>query len=227
MISAADLAHLDEVPHEAKPLALWLWLNLDPLGRGPMDTGRIAREMYPADAFPGLDWYAAQDTVLEHLVELMDAGFLTTYVAGGAEWLLLLHPLRVDMRGVRISTPEPPARDRPWTSVAVGRGSAGGRERARERARAQVRAEDAARADAWDAVTQDREEEPVLPERPLILDAPPMFCDDHMPHGAGKTKCGPCRDARLKRDEWLTRRVYEEKLTVHFERAGTPDEEPW
>lgn len=87
-----------------------------------------------------------------------------------------------------------------------------------------MRAEDAARADAWDALAQDREEEPVLPERPLILDAPPMFCDDHMPHGAGKTKCGPCRDARLKRDEWLQRRVYEEKLTVHFERVGTDDE---
>ncbi len=216
MISAADLAHLDEVPHEAKPLALWLWLNLDPLGRGPMDPAWIARETF-----------STTDDVLEHLVALMDADFLTTYVAGGVEWLLLLHPLRVDMRGVRISTPEPPARDRPWTSVAVGRGSAGGRERARERARAQLRAEDAARADAWDAVAQDREEEPVLPERPLILDAPPMFCDDHMPHGAGKTKCGPCRDARLKRDEWLTRRVYEEKLTVHFERVGTPDEEPW
>jgi hypothetical protein len=218
MISAADLDHLEPVPDVAKPTAMWLWLHLDPLGRGPMDPEGIASAMYPRRA-PS----STADLVLEHLVMLMDAGFLTTYRAEGLEWLLLLHPLKVDLRGVRIATPEPPDGS-PWTSMAVGRGSARESGWARERARARVRAEDAARADAWDALHRDREEPPEEPERPLLLDAPPMFCPDHMPHGAGKRKCGPCRDARLLRDEWLTRKVYEERLSQHFETAEDDDE---
>lgn len=217
MISAADLDHLDPVPVAAKPTAMWLWLNLDPLGRGLADPEWIAEHMHPRRPPQ-----SAAEEVETHLLMLMEAGFLTTYQAEGCEWLLLLHPLKVDLRGTRIVTPDPPGS--PWTSVAVGRGSAGGRERARERARAQVRAEDAARASAWDAVREDRDEPEEAPERPLLLDAPPMFCDDHMPGGAGRKKCGPCRDARLLRDEWLTRKVYEEKLTIWHETQGADDE---
>ncbi|HWU47798.1 MAG TPA: hypothetical protein VN133_13660, partial [Humibacter sp.] len=133
MISARDLDHLDPIPAVAKPMALWLWLNLDPLGRGPMD----------------LEWIAEQtstdpETALEHLLMLMEAGFLTTYQANGAEWLLLLHPLKADLRRTKIHTPEPPP-DRPWTSVAVGGGARG---RAREQARERARAEASARASA-------------------------------------------------------------------------------
>jgi hypothetical protein len=217
MISARDWDHLTPVPDAARPTAMWLWLNLDPMGRGLMEPEWIASEMHPTR-----DPSSTTETVIEHLVMLMDAGFLTTYMAGGQEWILLLHPLKTDLRRTKIHTPEPP-KDRPWTSVAVG----GGRERARERARERVRAEDAARADAWDAVRADREQPPEAPERPLVLDAPPMFCDDHMPHGAGQKKCGPCRDSRLIRDSWLQKRVYEERLAAHFESAGADDDEPW
>jgi len=215
MISARDLDHLDPVPDVAKPTALWLWLNLDPMGRGLMDPEWIASRMNPIN-----DLRSESEKVLDHLLMLMDAGFLTTYQAEGCEWILLLHPLKTDLRRTRIETPEPP-KNRPWTSVAVGVGE---RERARARARDRVRAEDAARADAWDAVREHREREPEAPERPMLLDAPPMFCDDHMPHGAGRKKCGPCRDSRLIRDEWLQRRVYEEKLAHHFEETGDDDE---
>ena len=218
MISARDLDHLDQVPDDAKPTALWLWLNLDPLGRGPMDPEWIASERYPTE-----EPSTAAEKTIEHLLMLMEADFLTTYSANGTEWILLLHPLKTDLRRTKINTPEPPE-DRPWTSMAVGRGSAGGRARARERAREQARAEDAARAAAWDAVRADREEPEQAPERPMLLDAPPMFCDDHMPHGAGRKKCGPCRDARNLRDEWLTRRVYEEKLATYHEATGSDDE---
>lgn len=218
MISAQDLDHLDPVPDVAKPTAMWLWLNLDPMGRGLMDPAAIAAAMHPRR-----DLAETTEMVVDHLLMLMEAGFLTTYTAEGREWILILHPLKVDLRKARIETPEPPPAARPWPSVAVGVGSTGGRERARERAREQVRAEDAARADAWDAVRASREHEVEAPERPLLLDAPPMFCDDHMPHGAGRKKCGPCRDSRLLRDEWLQRRVYEEKL-ARFHEQGDDDE---
>nr|WP_274635551.1 hypothetical protein [Microbacterium bovistercoris] len=217
MISARDLDHLAPVPDVAKPTALWLWLNLDPMGRGLLDPHWIASEMHPTE-----DPDVASERVLDHLLMLMDAGFLTTYNADSAEWILLLHPLKTDLRRTKIQTPDPP-RNRPWTSMAVG----GGRARARERARAQVRAEDAARADAWDAVRADRESAPEQPQRPIVLDAPPMFCDDHMPHGAGQKKCGPCRDTRLLRDEWLARRVYEDQLAQFNESLEVDDDEPF
>lgn len=218
MISPDDWAHLAAVPDEAKPTAMWLWLNLDPLGRGRADPWSIAAWMspnrHPLVIDPG--------TVEEHLLLMLEAGFLTTYVADGEEWLLLLHPLKCDLRDTRIVTPDPPPGLSHGNPMAVG--GARAREGARARAREQVRAEGAARAAAWDAVLADREEPPELPERPLLLDAPPMFCDDHMPHGAGKKKCGPCRDHRLLRDEWLTRQIYEQKLTEHYEATGENDE---
>lgn len=206
MISPADLETLANVPDVAKPTAMWLWLNLDPLGRGRMEPNWISGAMWPT-----LD--LAPDQVLDRLLMLMEANWLTTYRADGEEWILLLHPLKIDLRDTRISTPEPPPHLSHGVPMAMGGGGrARGRAGARERARAQVRAEDAARADAWDAVQRDREELVERPERPAVLDAPPMFCDQHMPHGAGQKKCGPCRDRRLLRDEWLARRVYEDRL---------------
>ncbi|MGN7861477.1 hypothetical protein ACTJI8_12925 [Microbacterium sp. 22303] len=208
-ISAADLETLAGVPDEAKATAFWLWLHMDPLGRGVADPRVIARRMNTGEP---LDLVA--DRVEEHLLMLMDAGWLTTFDHLGDEWILLLYPLKVDMRDVRITSPEPPPGTLPaGYPVAVGGAGA----RARERAREQVRAEGAARADAWDAVQRDRERAPERPERPAVLDAPPMFCDEHMPGGAGKTKCGPCRDARNKRDAWLAEKVYEQKLTTFYE----------
>lgn len=227
MISPADLETLATVPDAAKPTAMWLWLNLDPLGRGRMNPNWLSGAMWPT-----LDLTPEQ--VDEHLMLLAEAGFLTTYVAPdpqtreAMEWLLLLHPLRIDLRGTRIDTPEPPDALH-GVSVAMGGGGrararAGVRGSARERARAQVRAEDAARADAWDAVQRDRAEPVERPERPAVLDAPPMFCDEHMPHGAGQKKCGPCRDRRLLRDEWLQRRVYEDRLADWTEQQDETEE---
>lgn len=226
MISPADLETLAAVPDVAKPSAMWLWLNLDPLGRGQFDTKAISSAMYPTlDLTP--------DDVFEHLVLLTESGFLTTFLAPDpetretVEWLLLLHPLKVDLRGTTIRTPEPPTSFHGRSMAMGGGGRARARGSARERARAGVRAEDAARAAAWDAVQEDREPAPERPERPAVLDAPPMFCDEHMPHGAGQKKCGPCRDRRLLRDEWLQRRVYEDRLTDFYELGGEPEEEVW
>ena len=218
MISAEDWAHLALVPDEAKPTAMWLWLNLDPLGRGRADPWVIAAWMSP-DRHPlGI----APETVEEHLLMMLEAGFLTTYMAEGEEWLLLLHPLKCDLRDTRITSPEPPPHLSHGNPMAVGgaRAGAGARERARER----VRAEGAARADAWDAVHADREAPREEPERPITLNAPPMFCDEHMPYGAGRKKCGPCRDRRLLREEWLNSKIYEQKLTDYYEATGADDE---
>ncbi|MDF2991873.1 MAG: MPMin1 gp21 [Microbacterium sp.] len=206
MISASDLQTPEylRVPDAAKPTALGLWLHTDPMGRRAMDPESIAFDVYPTKNLA-----EATETVFEHLVMLIDAGFLTTYKADGQEWIRLLRPLKVDMRGVRILTPEPPAQDSPWTSVAMGRGNAS------VRAEARVRAEDAARADAWAAVRGERGLPPTPPSRPLLLDAPPIGCDEH-PQGQGPA-CGPCRTARMQRDEWLARRIYQEKVTRYVQ----------
>lgn len=226
MISPADLETLAHVPDVAKPSAMWLWLNLDPLGRGRLDPQQISASMYPT-----LDLTA--DEVFEHLVLLTESGFLTTFLAPDpasretVEWILLLHPLKVDLRGTQIRTPEPPQALHGRSMAMGGGGRARARGSARERARAGVHAEDAARADAWDAVQCDREPAVERPERPAVLDAPPMFCEEHMPRGAGTKKCGPCRDSRLLRDEWLQRRVYEDRLTEFYELNDEPEEEVW
>ncbi len=225
MISAEDFAVLDRAPDESKPLAMWLWLNLDPLGRGPMDPEWIATQQSSRPT---------PDTVLEQLLMLMEADFLATYQAEGQEWILLLHPLKVDLRGTPITTPEPPQGLR-GEPVAMGRGrasegaraGAGTWDRGRAWAEAQVRAEDAARAEAWDAVQRDREAEPERPERPFVLDAPQMFCDEHMPGGPREKKCGPCRDFRLLREEWMARRVYVERMSSYEAARSMREEEVW
>lgn len=224
MISAEDLAVLDSAPDESKPLAMWLWLNMDPLGRGPMDPEWIALQQSSRPA---------PDVVLEQLLMLMEADFLSTYQAEGREWILLLHPLKVDLRGTSITTPDPPQglRGEP-VAMGRGRGHVGGSAsaeawaRGRAQAEAQVRAEDAARADAWDAVQRDRALAAERPERPLVLDAPQMFCDEHMPGGPRQQKCGPCRDFRLLREEWMARQVYTVKLAT-FNASEVWDDEPF
>ncbi|GAB6857322.1 hypothetical protein [Microbacterium xylanilyticum] len=227
-ISATDLDTLAGVPDEAKPTAFWLWLHTDPLGRTLADPRVIARRMNTGEP---LDLVA--DRVEEHLYMLMDARWMVTFPHLGDEWILLFYPLKVDMRDVRISSPEPPpeiaslVRLPAGYPVAVGGGRAGARERARE----ELRAEREARAAAWDAVERDREPAPERPERPWMLDAPPMFCRKHMPGGAGQKKCGPCRDARLIREEWVVSKVYEERMTDYHEAKqeteGVWDDEPF
>jgi len=222
MISLEDLQspEFQAVPDEAKPTALGLWTLLDVMGRGPLDEWWIGRELYQ-DRAPA----EAADLVTSHLLMLMESGFLTTYTAGGREWILLLRTLKADKRRARIETPEPPE-DVTWTSVAVER------ERARVSAREHVRAEDEARAEAWAAVQGDRERVE-RPERPLLLDAPPIGCPKH-PDGLVSGPCGPCGTARVQRTEWLTRRIYEERMAKFYEQQephhpgqGVDDDEPF
>ncbi|WP_221585570.1 hypothetical protein [Microbacterium sp. G2-8] len=223
MISPEDLQapEFRRVPHDAKPTAMGLWLHTDIAGRMELDPEVIAGMLYP-----GQD---ATELVIQHLLVLDETGFLTIYQASGREWIALMRPLKADPRGVRITTPPPPGsepeealHDLPWTSMAVGRAGASGRARAWERAREETRAEQAARAAAWAAVESDRREMPDRPERPTLLDAPPIGCLDHPDGHSGA--CGPCRDARLRRDVWLQERVYETKLAAHFEQTSRPVE---
>jgi len=209
-ISPSDLQSPEylRVPDVAKPTAMGLWLHTDIAGRRELIPELIAGDLYPGRAATGM--------VEEHLLMLDEVGFLTIFAARRTHWIALARPLRADVRGARVDTPDPP-QELPWESVAVG--GAGGRERARERASAQVRAEDAARADAWAAVQGEREAVPEPPARPLLLDAPPIGCAEH-PNGIQHVSCGPCRTARLQRDEWLARRIYEQKLTTYHEQLG-------
>jgi hypothetical protein len=216
MISLEDLQspEYQMVPDVAKSTALGLWTLLDVMGRGPLDERWIARELY-RDRDPE----TAADMVTEHLVMLLDSGFMSTYQAEGQEWILLRRPLKADRRRASLLAPEPPE-DVTWTSVAVER------ERARASARERVRFEGAARAEAWAAVQGDRER-PERPERPYLLDAPPIGCPKH-PDGLVNGPCGPCGTAREQRTRWLTERIYEERLTRFYEQMPTPpDDEPW
>jgi hypothetical protein len=217
MISVEDLQspEYQAVPDAAKPTALGLWTLLDVMGRGPMDELWIARELYQ-DRAPS----TAAEMVTEHLLMMLEAGFLTTYKAAGEEWILLLRPLKADKRRARIDTPEPPPET--WMSVAVER------ENARAGARARVRLENEASAAGWANAREDRER-PARPERPHVLDAPPIGCPKH-PDGLVSAPCGPCGTAREQRTRWMAARIYEERLATYYESMPAPevdDDEPF
>lgn len=213
-ISAEDLASREfmRVPHEVKPTALGLWVHTDPWGRREMVPQLIAADVYPGEA--------ATDRVVEHLLILDECGFLDMYVADGAEWLQLKRPLKTDQRGAGEACPAPPNADQEVSRKFMAMGRAG------ELAREQMREERRVRDTRW---AREREpERAVMPERPLLLNAPPIGCAEH-PNGHDHA-CGPCRDARLNRDLWIAERVYERKLTDFYEQAGGTgyvDEEPF
>ncbi|WP_197517304.1 hypothetical protein [Microbacterium karelineae] len=230
VISPDDLQSPEylRVPHIARPTALGLWVHTDAAGRTELIPEVLAGRLYPGEA--------ATEMVVNHLLQLDEAGFLTIYQADGREWIALTRPLRADRRGTTVMSPPPPSsgpetphmgsRDITRDPMALGRagareGERAGvrvRESARERARAEVRAEQAARAEAWAAVESDREAMPDRPERPMLLDAPPIGCPDH-PEGK-RGPCGPCRDARHKRDVWLQEQIYGQKLAAYHEQAA-------
>lgn len=206
MISATDLQAPEylRAPDAAKPTAMGLWLHTDVAGRR-----ELVPELIAGDLYPGRD---ATAMVEEHILLLDEVGFLSIYAARGSHWISLTRPLRVDARGARVDSPPPPWErllDPPRTSVAMGRERERARESARERAAERVWAEDEARAAAWAGLREERAAMP-RPERPLLLDAPPIGCSEH-PNGT-QTSCGPCRTARHQRDEWLQRRIYEQRL---------------
>lgn len=213
MISIEDMQspEFQAVPDEAKSTAMGLWTLLDVWGRGPLDEWWIAGELYPSR-----DPVSAADMVESHLILLMECGFMSTYRAQGFEWIELVRPLKADPRRAQ---PLAPSDSHPWTpSMAVER------ERARARAREVVQAESEARAEAWAAVAADRVR-PERPERPAVLDAPPIGCPKH-PDGLVEAPCGPCGTAREQRRLWLTKRVYEDRMT-HFYEQGGDDDEPF
>jgi hypothetical protein len=194
-------------PIAAKPTALGLWLHTDGLGRREVVPELIAAAIYPGEA--------ATDLVLEHLLMLDESGFLDFYAAEGSEWLQLRRPLRIDARLAWSNCPEPPVREPSRTFAAVG----GARARAGER----VRAEQAERAGRWASWADEQERRTRPPERPLLLDAPPIGCPDH-PHGAFRD-CGPCGTARRRHDRWVREARYGEQVT-DYEQARE-DEGVW
>jgi hypothetical protein len=198
-------------PREAKYTAFSLWTFTDPLGRREM-----VPELIAADIFPG---EAATDLVLTHLLMLSECGFLDLYEDEGREWIALRHPLRVDARVAFSDCPPPPVRERSRTFAAMG----GGRERAEVRARERVRAEQEASASLWAEWAERIEQPPAPPERPLLLNAPPIGCPDH-PHGAFKD-CGPCGTARRRHDRWVAEARYGRQVTDYEEAIGDDDDD--
>ncbi|WP_219721945.1 hypothetical protein [Microbacterium aurantiacum] len=209
-ISAEDLQFPGylRAPMAAKPTALGLWLHTDGLGRREMVPELLAAAIYPGEA--------ATDLVIDHLLMLVESGFLDLYRdESGAEWIALARPLKTDARTAWSNCPPPPDREPSRRFAAVG----GARERAGER----VRAEQAERGGQWAAWTDEQERAPRQPARPLLLDAPPIGCPDH-PHGRFKD-CGPCGTARRRHDRWVQEARYGEQMT-EFEQTQD-DGEGW
>lgn len=184
----------------------------------------IARQLFPSE-----DPRLAADRVEMHVLQLEDAGIVSTWAQDGLEWLSMCP--RPSTAAAPFTAPQAapsfaPTAQHPRPAFSPTGERERTREEARERARAQADAEERARQDRWarweeDYITQA----PTRPKRPLTMDAPPIGCPDH-PHGS-LTSCGPCGTQARRYREWLDREQYTEKLAIfeQFNDEGMPDDD--
>ncbi len=201
-------ASLLKVPsYMARLTGMCLWGLVDDEGRSELRPDLIAGAAFPGD--PAI----TASEIETWMLMLDEVGFLTIYTSGGATWFALRRPL-VTQRPTGSEHPAPPVPESSGGFVAMG----GAGERARER----VRVEGAERSGEW-AAWEARQEGVAPPERPLLLDAPPIGCPEH-PHNRFTLDCGACGTARRRHDLWLTEQRYQKRLE-QWERQS--DDEPW
>lgn len=193
-----------KAPKPARLTGMGLWGLVDDLGRMEARAELIAGAVYPGDPT------VTVEMIETHLLMLDESGFLTIYQAQGRTWLQLADPLPVQ-RPSASECPDPPNLSE--TDISGGLLDME-RERARERARAWVEAEDAEAESRWEQWGRERDGEMQKPERPLILDAPPIGCPEH-PNGSFQA-CGPCGTARKQQEKFLARSRYE-RLVEEYE----------
>ena len=224
-------------------LKAWIGIDVPVL----LDLVGLASALWPWEASPQVD------RLTWHLLVLEDAGLVRTGhdAAGSDQWLWL--PDQRNPRPRSREAPPPPAhpptsRASPaWSLAASARpekvtaeeregtraragASTGGQARAstREWVRDRVEAEQAVQHREWERWELVQEQEPRRPERPPLLDAPPIGCPEH-PKGRYRS-CGPCRTARDRREEWRERRRYEDQLAwwedLHADTAAEQQPEP-
>ncbi len=201
-------ASLLRVPsYMARLTGMCLWGLVDDEGRS-----ELRPELIAGAAFPGDPAITASE-VETWMLMLDEAGFLTIYTVAGATWFALSRPL-VTQRPTVSEHPAPPVPESSGAFMAMG----GAGERARER----VQAEGAERAGLW-ASWAAEQESVAPPERPLLLDAPPIGCPEH-PHNRFTLDCGACGTARRRHDLWLTEQRYAKRVE-QWERSN--DTEAW
>ncbi len=211
-IRPADLewAGYRRAPQVAKPTAVGLWLYTDATGGIELDPPTIADLIEPG---------MSPTVVEEHLLMLEESGFLVIFPDRGSWWVSLVRPLAADMRKVDPATLAPTFRDRPRPAVAMERERERGGERvsARERAEAIVRAEGAARA--WDRVESAERVRLVKPERPVLMDAPPLGCPEH-PNNTAEVDCRACAVARNVHAKYVEEERHLRRMTRYVESMG-------
>ncbi|MDQ1206189.1 hypothetical protein [Microbacterium sp. SORGH_AS_0862] len=204
------------LPVEAAPTAVGLRLLAGEKNLLQLNPTALAAQLYPTEPIR-----SATERVILHVVMLEEAGHLSTWIADGQEWLSMTPPSNLPRSALRAS-------HAPSFSPAGEREGEGARARARarERAQAQVDAEERERAVRWAAWNRDQTyAAPRRPDRPALLDAPPIGCPDH-PNGHYEP-CGPCGTAAARRREYLARHTYLEQLSIFEEQTGGADDEPF
>jgi hypothetical protein len=192
----------------ARITGMCLWGMVDDEGRAELRPDLIAGTAFPGD--PAIT--AAE--IETWLLMLDEAGFLTIYTTDGASWVQLTRPL-ITQRPTASEHPPPPVPESSGGFMAMG--GAG------EWAREQVRAEGAERSGRWAEWEAEQERVAHRPERPLLLDAPPIGCPEH-PHNRFAMDCGACGTARRRHDLWMTEQRYARQVDQY---ARGQDDEPF
>lgn len=163
---------LISLPAEVKVTAFGLHFHADDEGRQTLTTWQIKGKIWPGN--PEI----TEDTIIEHILMLEEAGYLITYYVGDRAYFQLTrwprpnHPLKS-------AFPPPPAdRRRTASDARAGRS-------------------------AWEGEGEGepREARERPRERPAG-DPPSPFCRAHQPAGSGGVPCIHCQDARLAYQVW-------------------------
>ncbi len=213
-------AALLRLSHPARLTAKGLWMAVDDFGHVMMRPELLAGRIYPGEPVP--------PALIEvHVLEMAEAGFLQLYSAAGADWVELRNPL-VTPRPTACNCPRPGAPESSGGLMAVGGGSAGGRERwASERGPTWVAGPEPDDPEPQSRASWEQQQETRRPRRPpevpLILRAGPIGCDEH-PNNQ-QASCGPCGTAFTQHKLRLAELRYNEQLK-EWRAAGLDPDAP-
>ena len=172
---------LIEMPLAVRLTAIGLRMHADDQGRETTTPRMLVASIWPVD--PDMD----EETIVDHLLALDDAGYIGIYDAGGRSYYALRDWPSVSHAAPSKHPPPPAGLFRIRSGASPEDFSAWEREGARERERA----------------TEWGEESPAgIPPSP--------FCRVHQPRGTERN-CRHCGTARLAHEQWLREHAAEEQ----------------
>lgn len=163
---------------------------VDDEGRESANPTIIRAQLWPLDAS------MTDETIIAHLIQLEDAGYLQLYSAGKKTLFQIIEWPAVD-RGKKSRFPAPPEPRESFSQPVLAtcaRDLYAVEEREGERGR-EGEDESERESESGEESAEGRARGPAGEE-------PPLYCSKHQPYGT-EDKCGPCGTRRRAHEKWL------------------------